>query len=126
MGLRNDQAERSAPRAAGAAVPDRYPARPVKLTLPFPLGGSTGYTATVLARSLEAHFGQPFTVEPRTGNFGINALEHLIAHPGGYTLLVGNLTSNSMTPVFHHDKIGFDYRREISRSARSPISRALR
>ncbi len=108
MDSRQTTKERSAP-AAG-----RYPAGPVTLTLPFPLGGSTGYTATVLARELGAVFGQPFAVEPKTGHFGIHALQHLIDNPDGYTLLVGNLTSNSMTPVFHRDKLRFDYLQEIA------------
>jgi tripartite-type tricarboxylate transporter receptor subunit TctC len=104
--------------AASAAATDadasRYPERPVTLALPFPLGGSTGYTATVLARLLAGTLGQPFTVEPRTGNFGISALQHLRDHPDGYTLLVGNLPSNSMIPVFHRDKMGFDYLAEVA------------
>jgi tripartite-type tricarboxylate transporter receptor subunit TctC len=87
---------------------------PLTLTLPFPLGGSTGYTATFLAGALKQELGGDVRVEPRTGNFGINALQDLIAHPDGRTLLVGNLTSNSMTPVFHRDKLGFDYREEIA------------
>ena len=102
--------------SAGTADTDaiRYPVKPVTLALPFPLGGSTGYTASVLARLLTGTFGQRFIVEPRTGNFGIGALQHLRDHPDGYTLLVGNLTTNSMTPVFHRDKMSFDYLAEIA------------
>jgi tripartite-type tricarboxylate transporter receptor subunit TctC len=107
-----------AAETAGGNEADRYPAKPLTLTLPFPLGGSTGYTATVLARELETVLGQPVAVEARTGHYGINALQHLIENPDGYTLLVGNLTSNSMTPVFHRDKLGFDYLEEIA-----PISK---
>ena len=107
MDLRHRREERS-------ASDGHYPARPVTLTLPFPLGGSTGYTATILARELGAVLGQHFNVEPHTGNFGINALQHLIDNPDGYTVLVGNLTSNSMTPVFHRDKLPFDYLQAIT------------
>jgi tripartite-type tricarboxylate transporter receptor subunit TctC len=95
--------------AASAASAVDYPNRPITLTLPFPLGGSTGYSATVLAREFETQLGQPCTVEARTGHYGINALTHLAENPDGYTLLVGNLISNSMTPVFHRDKFSFDY-----------------
>jgi tripartite-type tricarboxylate transporter receptor subunit TctC len=103
----------------GGVVPlgegiDRYPTKPVTLVVPFPLGGSTAYTATVLARGLMASFGQNFSVEPRTGEYGIAALRHLRDNPDGYTLLVGNLTSNSMTPVFHAGEVGFDYLAEIA------------
>jgi len=111
MDSRNNNQERS---AAASFVSEKWPARPVTLTLPFPLGRSTGYTATVLARALESLTGQSFAVEPHTGHFGINALQHLIQSPAGAVLLVGNLTSNSMTPVFHRDKMNFDYFREIA------------
>jgi tripartite-type tricarboxylate transporter receptor subunit TctC len=94
--------------AATARARD-YPNRPITLTLPFPLGGSTGYTATVLARELEVQLGQPCRVEATTGHYGINALANLADNPDGYTLLVGNLISNSMTPVFHRGEFRFDY-----------------
>ena len=114
MNSRHSMKERNATAPGAAADSGRYPAGPVTLTLPFPLGGSTGYTATLLARELERAFGKRVTVEPKTGHFGINALRHLVDNPDGYTVLVGNLTSNSMTPVFHRDKMGFDYLQEIA------------
>src|SRR3990172_5145846 len=120
MALPSSAGQRSAAASDAAVGPDVgcYPERPVVLVLPFPLGGSTGYTATVLARGLTAVFGQSFSVEPRTGNFGIAALQYLRDNPDGYTLLVGNLTSNSMTPIFHRDEMDFDYLEEIA-----PISK---
>jgi tripartite-type tricarboxylate transporter receptor subunit TctC len=114
MDSRDNNDMRGASGLTNGSSGEQYPARPVTLTLPFPLGGSTGYTATLLARELEAAFDQTFTVEVRSGNYGVNALDDLAAHPDGYTLLVGNLTSNSMTPVFHRDKLHFDYLREIA------------
>ena len=120
MALPSSAGQRSAAASDAAVGPAAgcYPERPVVLVLPFPLGGSTGYTATVLARGLTAVFGQSFSVEPRTGNFGIAALQYLRDNPDGYTLLVGNLTSNSMTPIFHRDEMDFDYLEEIA-----PISK---
>lgn len=114
MDSRNNTKERSAAAPASSAGHEPYPAKPVTLILPFPLGGSTGYTATVLARELETVLGQRFSVEPHTGHFGINALQHLVDNPDSHSLLVGNLTSNSMTPVFHRDKLHFDYLAEIA------------
>jgi tripartite-type tricarboxylate transporter receptor subunit TctC len=115
MAVRSSTRQRNA--MAGAAPLgegiDRYPTKPVTLVLPFPLGGSTGYTANVLARGLAVALGQPFTLQPRTGEYGIAALRHLRDNPDGHTLLVGNLTSSSMTPVFHAGEVGFDYLAEI-------------
>jgi tripartite-type tricarboxylate transporter receptor subunit TctC len=104
--------------AAPASAAADYPNRPITLALPFPPGGSTGYSATVLARELEKQLGQICHLEPRTGHYGINALAHLADNPDGYTLLVGNLISNSMTPVFHRDQFAFDYLDTIA-----PVSR---
>jgi tripartite-type tricarboxylate transporter receptor subunit TctC len=95
-----------------AAAAD-YPERPITLIIPFPPGGSTGFTAKVLADALEAGLKQPVKVEPKTGNFGINAISEIVGKADGYTVMVGSIITNSMTPVMHRDKISFDYDREI-------------
>jgi tripartite-type tricarboxylate transporter receptor subunit TctC len=99
----------AAPLGANA----QYPSRPIRLVIPFPLGGSTGYAAKVLADELQKVLGQPFTVDPKPGNFGINALGELVGKSDGYTLMVGSVITNSMTPVMHRDEIKFDYDKEI-------------
>jgi tripartite-type tricarboxylate transporter receptor subunit TctC len=98
--------------ALGPAAAD-YPERPITLVIPFPPGGSTGYTAKVLADALEAIVKQPVKVEPKTGNFGINAIQDIVGKTDGYTLMVGSIITNSMTPVMHRDKIAFDYDKEM-------------
>src|SRR5690242_5938366 len=90
-----------------------YPERPITLIIPFPPGGSTGYTATVLAEDLQDIVKQPVKVEPKTGHFGINAIQEIVGTTDGYTLMVGSIITNSMTPVMHRDKIAFDYDKEI-------------
>ncbi len=90
-----------------------YPERPITLVIPFPPGGSTDYTAKVLAEEISKIVTQPVTVEPKTGNFGINAIEAVLGKTDGYTLLVGSIITNSMTPVMHRQKISFDYDKEI-------------
>jgi tripartite-type tricarboxylate transporter receptor subunit TctC len=102
------------------ATPSRaeYPDKPVTLVVPFPPGGSTGYTAKVLADELTRVLGQPFTLETRTGNYGITALEALVGKTDGTTLMVGSIITNSMTPVLHRADMKFDYDAEIA-----PVSR---
>jgi tripartite-type tricarboxylate transporter receptor subunit TctC len=90
-----------------------YPNGPIRLVIPFPPGGSTGYTAKVLADALQAVLGQPVTLDPRPGKFGINAIAELVGRADGRTLMVGTITTNSMTPVWHREDIAFDYQREI-------------
>jgi tripartite-type tricarboxylate transporter receptor subunit TctC len=99
----------------GALAPaaTEYPDRPITVIIPFPPGGSTGYTAKVLAEEMAKIVSQPVAVEPKTGNFGINAIEAIIGKADGYTLLVGSIITNSMTPVMHRQKIRFDYDKEV-------------
>jgi len=91
----------------------QYPDKPIRLVIPFPPGGSTGYAAKVLADGLQKILGQPVTLDAKPGKYGINALSELIGQPDGYTLMVGSVITNSMTPVLHRQDIAFDYDAEI-------------
>lgn len=95
--------------AAFPALAGEYPDKPVTLVVPFPPGGSTHFTAVVLAQQLEKAWGQQVIIETRVGNFGFDAVKHMIDRPDGYTLLVGNIVTNSTAPVFHAEKLKFDY-----------------
>src|SRR5215468_7012997 len=90
-----------------------YPNGPIRLVIPFPPGGSTGYTAKVLADALQAARGQPVALDPKPGKFGINAITELIGQADGHTLMVGTIITNSMTPVWHREDIAFDYQQAI-------------
>ena len=98
---------------ASARAIGGYPEKPLALVIPFPPGGSTGFTAKVLAEEMQKIIKQPVTVEPRTGNFGINAIADIVGKTDGYTLMVGSIITNSMTPVMHRSEIRFDYHKEI-------------
>ena len=90
-----------------------YPEKPIRLVIPFPPGGSTGYAAKVLADELHKVLGQPVTLDVKAGNYGINAISELVGQLDGYTLMVGSVITNSMTPVMHKRDIKFDYDAEI-------------
>jgi tripartite-type tricarboxylate transporter receptor subunit TctC len=95
-----------------------YPEKPVTLVIPFPQGGSTGYTAKVLADELQKIWRQPVRLEVKSGNFGIDAIQMIVGKNDGYTLMVGSIITNSMTPVMHPEKMSFSYDKEII-----PVSR---
>jgi tripartite-type tricarboxylate transporter receptor subunit TctC len=72
-----------------------YPARPVKIIVPFGAGGPADVAARLLGNVLQESLGQPFVIENRTGAGGvIGTLEVAKAPPDGYTLL---MMSNTQT-----------------------------
>ncbi len=72
-----------------------WPARPVRIVVPFGLGGSADVAARFLAEPLQAAFGQPFVVENRPGAGAVIGTDAVAkAQPDGYTLL---LMSNTHT-----------------------------
>jgi tripartite-type tricarboxylate transporter receptor subunit TctC len=89
------------PLAHGAQPPEQaYPTRPVRLLVPFAPGGATDIIARVLEPTLSRKLGQPLVIDNRTGAAGNIAVELVAqAQPDGYTLLVGNISTNSINPL---------------------------
>jgi tripartite-type tricarboxylate transporter receptor subunit TctC len=73
-----------APLAAGAQA---WPAKPVRMLVPFPPGGGVDFAARIVGKHLSDRLGQQVVVENRPGANGIIALEALKgAAPDGYTI----------------------------------------
>jgi tripartite-type tricarboxylate transporter receptor subunit TctC len=84
--------------AAFAAHPaEKFPSRPVRLIIPYAPGGATDITARQLQSRISEQWGQPVIVDNRAGASGNIALE-LAARsaPDGYTLMVGNVSTNAI------------------------------
>jgi len=74
---------------AGAAHAQEYPAKPVRVVVPFPPGGILDLIARPVTDKIGANWGQPIIVEPRpgaNGNIGIQLARS--APPDGYTLMM--------------------------------------
>jgi tripartite-type tricarboxylate transporter receptor subunit TctC len=83
--------------AFGARAADTYPAKPVRIVVPFGPGGVADVTIRVVAGKLSERMGQQFIVENKPGAGGIAAAQAVTqSKPDGYTLfLVSNGTAVS-------------------------------
>jgi tripartite-type tricarboxylate transporter receptor subunit TctC len=74
--------------AAPLAVSQEYPARTVRVVVPFAPGGGTDIVARLLSQHLTQRLGQSFVVENRPAGSGIVGADYVAkASPDGYTLL---------------------------------------
>jgi tripartite-type tricarboxylate transporter receptor subunit TctC len=75
--------------AASVASAQAYPARPVRIIVPFAAGGATDILARLASRSMEKSLGQSFVVENRPGGNTFIGTDYVVRQPAdGYTLLV--------------------------------------
>jgi tripartite-type tricarboxylate transporter receptor subunit TctC len=85
-----------------------YPARAVRLIVPFPPGGPNDVLGRVVAQKLTEQMGQQVVVDNRGGAGGIIGAELAArATPDGYTLFFGGTASMSINPILHK-KLGYD------------------
>ena len=81
--------------SAHAQTASNYPAKPIKIVVPFPAGGTSDVLARIFGQKITEHWGQPVVVENRPGASGnLGADQVAKSAPDGYTLVlmdVGNL-----------------------------------
>ncbi len=83
----------------GAALAQSWPARPVKMIIPFPPGGTLDLVGRMLAQKLGEQTGQTFVVENRAGGQGMIGADAVAKAPAdGYTLLF-NASTFTTTPM---------------------------
>lgn len=99
-----------APLAAAQA----YPAKPVRLVIPFPPGGATDIFGRVLAQKLSEFIGQQVVVENRPGAGGTIGSELAAkAVPDGHTILLATTSTHSIGPALN-PKMPYDARRDFA------------
>jgi tripartite-type tricarboxylate transporter receptor subunit TctC len=102
-----------------AAAQDRYPSRPVKILVPFGAGSATDIVIRIIGEQMRQTLGQPIVVDNRPGAFGITAIEEMArSKPDGYTLQIGNVGTNALTPVLYRKKLSIDFERDVVPVAR--------
>jgi len=86
----------------GAALAQTYPARTVRIIVPFVAGGPTDILARLIAQRMFDALGQQFIIDNRGGGGGtIGAQLAARSAPDGYTLYLGGITTLSMAPHTH-------------------------
>src|SRR6267143_1294770 len=98
-----------------AGAQDKYPSKTVRILVPYAPGGATDIVARIVGEQLRQSLGQSFVVENKPGAFGIIAIEEMArARPDGYTLMVGNVSTNTITPVIVPDRMKINYDRDVA------------
>jgi tripartite-type tricarboxylate transporter receptor subunit TctC len=94
--------------AASASFAQSYPAKPIRLVIPWPAGGPTDILGRVFAERLAKVLGQPLVIDNRAGASGAIGADFVArAAPDGYTLMVQSMTNQAMLPSTVK-KLGFD------------------
>ena len=100
--------------AAFGQSADKYPSKPIKIVVPYGPGGATDIVARILADQLSKSLGQSVYVENKPGAFGMIAIEDMVHSPAdGYTLMIGNVSTNAITPIIYASKMKIDYMKDV-------------
>jgi tripartite-type tricarboxylate transporter receptor subunit TctC len=103
-----------------STIAQNYPSKPIKIVVPFPVGGIADLYSRLIGNRWTEVWGQPVVVENRTGAGG-NIAADMVAKsaPDGYTLVMGSLGTHAVN-VSLFSKLPFDPLRDFA-----PVALAL-
>jgi tripartite-type tricarboxylate transporter receptor subunit TctC len=94
------------------AQAQQYPAKPIRLIVPFVAGGSADVLSRVLAQRLNQQYGQQVVVENRPGSGGhVGAEAAARAAPDGYTIVFGTIGIHAAYTIY--SKLNYDPSRDL-------------
>ena len=94
-------------------VAQSWPARPVKMVVPFPAGGPTDVMTRVVAEKLGAALGQPVVVDNKPGAGGAIGADFVAkSAPDGYTLVMATSSTHSIGPYL--TKVPYDPQKDFT------------
>ncbi len=100
--------------AAFAVHAQVYPAKPLRLIVPYPAGGGTDFFARAVGAQLSVQLGQPVVVENRPGAATIIGAEAVAkSAPDGYTLLLGDTATYAVNPSLYK-KLPYDPGKDLA------------
>ena len=91
--------------ASTANAQNNYPTKPIRLVVPFAVGGPTDLVARVTAQKLTEYLGQQFIVENKPGaggNVGADLVSKSV--PDGYTLLMATISTHVSNPLLYKNR----------------------
>ncbi len=101
------------PWAWPAAAQGAWPARPIRIVVPFAAGGTTDILARALAPELQRALGQPVVIDNKPGAGGnVGADQVAKSSPDGYTLLMGTVGTQSINPALY-PKMPYDAQKDF-------------
>ena len=107
--------------APTAATAQTWPAKPIRMIIPFAAGGGTDVVARIVAKHLSERLGQQVYVENRAGANGIVGIQALLqANPDGYTVAAVGDGTLVMNPALYA-KLPYDTLRDLI-----PVARTVR
>ena len=94
--------------AAATQVAQGYPAKPVKVIIPYPPGGGNDTLGRLFAAKLSERTGQQFVVENRPGAGAMIGTEAAARSPAdGYTILLSSIATHALSPNLYA-KVAYD------------------
>ena len=91
-----------------------YPAKPVRLVVPFPAGGATDILARTISQKASEKLGQQIVIDNRPGAGGTIGSDHVAkSAPDGYSLLIATGSTHSIGPIIN-PKIPYNVERDFA------------
>ncbi len=104
--------------SVAALAAETWPAKPIRLVIPFAAGSATDSAGRLLAQQLGAQLGQPVVVENKAGANGqIAAMAVAVSAPDGYTLFMTTNSTHSANPHLVK-QLGYDPLKDFAPIAR--------
>jgi len=94
--------------SAAGALAQTYPAKPIRLVVPFSPGGAADLTARTLGQKMSEQLGQPIVIDNKPGANGVLGIDAVAkSAPDGYTILLTDRGSLAVNPSLY-TKLPYD------------------
>ena len=101
--------------AAHSVQAQTFPARPVRLVIPFPPGGPTDFAARALGGEMSLELGQTVVMDNRAGAAGLIAAQTVVSSaPDGHTLLFSGAGAFGINPALFAGRLPYDAERDFT------------